>query len=255
MEFVMKIKDSVKSKLLELKLSALWQGIEQQLKSTQYDELGFLERLDDALEYLVLDVNNKRIDALRRQAKLRWPSAQISDLKFDLQKGLKKTVVANLAELKWIDSNLHIVITGPTGTGKTHLACAFANKALDHKVSVGFFRFNELLLQLLAASKNDELVKLRKKLCRYRLLIIDDWAVSPLSSEQRHLLFDLVEARDKASSLIITSQYAPDDWYDAFQDPTIADSVLDRIVHAAHVISVSGDSMREHLGIKGGKNG
>lgn len=249
----MNINREIDNKLTALKLSGISAALNTQLGSSNYDEMGFLERLDNLLEHQLIEVSNKRISTLKKQSNLRWPTAKLSDIDYTLQKSLKKTVISNLAELKWIETNRHIVITGATGTGKTHLACAFANKAILGKVPVGFYRYNELLLQLLAANKNDEIHKLRKKLNRCQLLIIDDWGVSPLNSDQRHLLFELVESRDKKASMIITSQYPVEEWYDAFQDPTIADSVLDRIVHSSHKIEMKGKSIREAYGVKGDK--
>jgi DNA replication protein DnaC len=250
----MNIRQRVESQSNQLKLSALWLALSQQLDSPKFDEMEFLERLEGLLDCQIIEMNNKRIAILQKQAHLRWPAAMLSDVDYSLQKSLKKPVINRLAELGWITSKRHLIITGPTGTGKTHLACAFANKAILTKIPVGFYRYNELMLQLLAASKAGELPQLRRKLNRLQLLVIDDWGVSPLSTEQRHLLFELIESRDRASSLIITSQYAIEDWYDAFQDPTIADSVLDRIVHSAHQIEIKGKSIREIYGVKGGKS-
>ncbi len=249
----MNINSEIDNKLSALKLSGVRMALDTQLNSSDFDEMGFLERLDDLLERQLIEVTNKRILTLKKQSNLRWPAAKLSDIDYVLQKSLKKAVITNLAELKWIEAKRHLVITGPTGTGKTHLACAFANKAILSKIPVGFYRYNDLLLQLLAANKNNEIHKLRKKLNRFQLLVVDDWGISPLSSEQRHLLFELVESRDKTASMIITSQYPVQDWYDAFQDPTIADSVLDRIIHSSHSIEMKGKSIREAYGVKGGK--
>jgi DNA replication protein DnaC len=245
------IRKEIESKLIALKLTGISAALHNQSESTEYESMGFLERLDDLLDNQLIDVANKRIATLKRQANLRWPGALVSDVNYVRQRSLKKAVITNLAELKWIESHQHLIITGPTGTGKTHLACAFANEAILNKISVGFYRYNELMLQLMAADKNGEIHKFHKKLNRIQLLVIDDWGISPLSAAQRHLIFELVESRDKASSMIITSQYPITAWYDAFQDPTIADSVLDRIVHSAHAIEMKGKSIREALGIKG----
>ena len=138
--------------------------------------------------------------------------------------------------------------------GKTHLGCAFANEAILRGIPVKFYKFQNLLTELIAADQENQLAKFRKRLSRFKLLIIDDWGISMLSSAQRHMLYDLVESRDKQCSMLITSQYPVSDWYDAFGDETIAESVLDRIVHASHKLNLTGVSMRKVNGVEGGNH-
>jgi DNA replication protein DnaC len=177
----------------------------------------------------------------------------VSTIDYQLHPGLEPAKMEALAELHWLQNNQHVVFTGPTGNGKTYLACALANQAIMAGLSVRFFRYNELLLQLAAAEKEEKFTLFCKRLCRIKVLIIDDWGVAKLSATQRHLLFELIEMRDRNSSLIITSQYPIASWHEAFGDPTIADSVLDRIVHNAHQIDRNqGGSIRKKLGVKGG---
>ena len=149
-----------------------------------------------------------------------------------------------LLEFDWVTSCENIVITGKTGAGKTHLACALANAALQRGVTVLFKRFYELLLELIAAENEQRLVRFRRKLNRMQILIIDDWGLAPLSERERHLLFEFIESRERNASLIITSQYDVKDWHSAFQDQTLADSILDRIVSYAHIIKLEGESAR-----------
>jgi len=250
----MLIKERVETKLKELKFTGIQQALANQLSSKEFQEMSFLERLDDLLDIQILTNRNRRIATLQRQANLRWPSARLSDLDYSLQKGLKKQVIKNLAELHWLEDGRHLLLTGATGTGKTHTACAFANEAILRGIPVKFYKFQHLLAELIAADQEGQLAKLRKRLSRFKVLIIDDWGISMLDAAQRHMLFDLVESRDKSSSMIVTSQYPVTDWYDAFGDATIADSVLDRIVHAAYRLNLTGVSMREVNGITGGNH-
>lgn len=250
----MSSKDIIIDKLVTLKLKGIQAALLKQFDLPDSDELGFLERLNDLLDGELIAVGNKRRLRLQRQANLRWPQANISDVDYKLQPSLKKSVIANLVELEWIRNDRHCILTGATGTGKTHLACAIGNCAIMQQIPVGFYRFNHLLLQLLAAHKEGELDKFRKKLNRIKLLIIDDWGISSLTATDRELLYDLVESRDKSSSLLITSQYPTEEWYSGFQEPTIAESVLDRIIHSAHQIHMKGPSMREAFGLQGGRN-
>ena len=248
------IRQRVEMKLKQLKLTAISIGLDKQLATDSFEEMSFLERFDDLLEQQVLCNRNKRINTLQRQANLRWPHARLSDVDFTLQKGLKKQVITNLAELSWLEEGRHVTATGATGTGKTHLACAFANEAILQGIPVKFYKFQDLLTELIAADHENLLAKFRKRLSRFKLLVIDDWGISMLSPAQRHMLYDLVESRDKDCSMIITSQYPVSDWYDAFGDETIAESVLDRIVHSAYQLNFTGVSMRKVRGLKGDDN-
>lgn len=249
----MKLRNEVIEKCQRLKLTGVMTALEMQLSSKAFDTQSFLARLDHLLSEEESSSLNKRIKTLQRQAKLRWPNAVIGMIDYKLHPGLEPAKVENLAELNWLRHNQHVVFCGPTGLGKTHLACALANKVIMAGMSVLFFRYNELLLLLTAADKEERFTQYCKKLNRASVIVIDDWGVAPLSAVQRHLLFEFIESRDQKGSLIITSQYPMSSWYEAFGDPTIADSVLDRIVHNAHQIDRNqGGSIRKKLGVHGG---
>ena len=246
----MKLKEKVLSNLVDLKLAGISEALAEQLDSPAFDDMDFLTRLDDLLTHEVLYCQNKKLVYLQKLAKLRWPNATISDIDYSLSPSLKPAKVKELALLNWITNRHHLIITGLTGTGKTYIACALSKKAIAEGIPVLYFRFSELILNLERANKQDKLLGLHRKLLKTPLIIIDDWGVAPLNAAERHLLFELIEARDKKGSMLITSQYAVKDWYDAFQDPTIADATLDRIVHQAHEIDLKGGSIRKALGMK-----
>lgn len=253
MEVLMKLKERVIERCTNLKLGGVMEALEIQFASKTYDSKSFLARLEHLLSIEETSTLNKRIKMLQRQAKLRWPNAVVATIDYQLHPGLEPDKMEDLAELHWLRNNQHIVFTGPTGNGKTYLACSLANQAIMEGISVRFFRYNELLLELAAADKEEKFTQFCKKLCRVKVLIIDDWGVAKLNTTQRHLLFELIEMRDRNSSLVITSQYPMSSWHEAFGDPTIADSVLDRIVHNAHHIDrKQGGSIRKKLGINGG---
>lgn len=171
----MKLRNEVIEKCQRLKLTGVMTALEMQLSSKAFDTQSFLARLDHLLSEEESSSLNKRIKTLQRQAKLRWPNAVIGMIDYKLHPGLEPARIESLAELDWVENNLHLVITGPTGAGKTYLACALANQAIMSGISVRFFRYNELLLQLAAADKEEKFTQLCKKLCRIKVLIIDDW--------------------------------------------------------------------------------
>lgn len=245
----MKLKEKVFESLADLKLNGLSEALITQFASPDFDDMDFLTRLDDLLANEALYCQNKKLAYLQKLAKLRWPNAAICDIDYSLSPSLKPAKVKELALLNWISNKHHVIISGLTGTGKTYIACAMAKQALAEGIPVLYFRFGELILNLERANKQDKLLTLHRKLLKTPLIIIDDWGVAPLSAVERHLLFELIEARDKKGSMIITSQYAVKDWYDAFQDPTIADATLDRIVHQAHEIALKGGSIRKAMGM------
>lgn len=251
LEVVMKLREKVIQTLTELKFNGMKEALESQFLSIEYDNMDFLSRFDELLCHEENDYRNRRVSYLQKQAKLRWPNAAVNDIKYELHPSLKPTKMKELAQLVWVLNKQHIVITGATGTGKTYIACALAQQAIMEGTPVLYFRFNELILNLVAADKNEKLTAFMRRLNKTKLIIIDDWGISPMNPVERHLLFELIESRDKKGSMIITSQYPIKAWYDAFQDPTIADATLDRIVHQTHEIVLKGESIRKAIGMNG----
>jgi DNA replication protein DnaC len=246
------LKNKITSNLTELKLHGMVSALKHQLSNDNYEEKGFLQRLDEIVVEQLNVTSNVRIARLMKQASIRFPSASIGGIDYTVMPSLKPALVEELAQLEWLKNHRHIIITGPTGTGKTTLASALANTVITHGIAAFHCRFKTLILNLAAAERDRRAAIFKRKVEKVPLLIIDDWGTAPLSVTERHSLFELIEKRDQNSSLLITSQFAVVEWHDAFGDATVADSTLDRIVHSAHKIALKGESIRKLLGLKGG---
>lgn len=187
---------------------------------------------------------DKRFANRLRNAKMRFPNACIEDVNFAASRGLDRRQILALAQGDWIKAKEQIILTGQTGTGKTWLACAFAHQAarLDH--SVFYVRMPRLFEDMAMARLDGRFPRLVDKLSRVQLLVLDDWGTHGLTDQQRLDLLELFEERYQRRSTIITAQLPVSGWHDMIGEPTIADAILDRIVHNAHRISLKGDSMR-----------
>jgi DNA replication protein DnaC len=187
---------------------------------------------------------DKRFANRLRNAKMRFPNACIEDVNFAASRGIDRRQVLALAQGEWIKAKEQIILTGQTGTGKTWLACAFGHQAarLDH--SVLYVRMPRLFDDMAMARLDGRFPKLVDRLARVQLLILDDWGTHGLTDQQRLDLLELFEERYQRRSTIITAQLPVSGWHDMIGEPTIADAILDRIVHNAHRIDLKGDSMR-----------
>lgn len=187
---------------------------------------------------------DKRFANRLRNAKMRFPNACIEDVDFAASRGLDRRQILSLAQGDWIKAREQIILTGQTGTGKTWLACAFAHQAarLDHSVS--YVRMPRLFEDMAMARLDGRFPRLVDKLARVQLLVLDDWGTHGLTDQQRLDLLELFEERYQRRSTIITAQLPVSGWHTMIGEPTIADAILDRIVHNAHRIELKGDSMR-----------
>jgi DNA replication protein DnaC len=189
---------------------------------------------------------NKRLARRLREARLRQ-SAAVEDVDFRAHRGLDRALFLNLATCQWIRDHHLLVVTGPTGIGKSWLACALGHKACREGFSVLYKRATRLFIDLAQARGEGRLPRLMTTLERTRLLIIDDWGPEPLNAEQRRDLLEIVDDRYDRGSLLITSQVPVNRWHEVIGDPTLADAILDRIIHRAHRIELKGPSLRRRL--------
>jgi len=189
---------------------------------------------------------NKRLARRLREARLRQ-SAVVEDVDFRAHRGLDRALFQKLATCEWVRDHHHLVMIGPTGIGKSWLACALGHKACREGFSVVYKRASRLFGDLTQARGEGRLPRVLTALERVRLLIIDDWGPEPLNAEQRRDLLEIVDDRYERGSLFITSQVPVNRWHEVIGDPTLADAILDRIVHRAHRIELKGPSLRRHL--------
>lgn len=227
-----------------LRLTGLLQALEEQLEHPAMAELGFEERLAILVDREVLYRENRRLVRLLRAAKLRV-SACVEDIDYRHPRGLEKSRMASLIALDWIHQSLNLCLTGPTGCGKTWLACAIGNEACRRGFSVRYLRLPRLFEMLRIAHGDGSYTKLMNQLLKTDLLILDDWGIQKVSAAQRNDLMEVIEDRHGRRSTLIASQLPTDHWHEYIGEATIADAILDRLLHGAHRLNLTGESMRK----------
>lgn len=231
--------------LHSLRLAGMADALEQQLSQLNtYEDLGFLERLSMLVNSEATCRDNRKITRLLRQARLRL-HAQPADIDYRTRRGLHKDTMAQLLQLDWIRHHRNLLIEGPTGTGKTFLACALGQTACEHGLSVRYYRASRLFDALTIAHGDGSFGKLLVQLAKTQLLIIDDWGLDVLTQQQRNDLLEIMEDRHGQGATLITSQLPVTHWHEAIGDPTLADAILDRLLHNSHKIQLKGESMRK----------
>jgi len=206
-------------------------------------ELSFEEKLEYLLHYEVTLRKNKKINRLLGNSGLRH-SVRMEDLKSDESRGLSRTQLLSLMRLSFIGEHRNLIITGATGCGKTHLACAIGNKACIEGYSVKFVKLPVFLEEIKISHQTNSFIKLLNKLISYDLLILDDLGLTQIDDGQLHDLFNIIDERYKLKSIIITSQLPPQTWHSYFNHPTMADAILDRLLSQAERIELLGESLR-----------
>jgi DNA replication protein DnaC len=230
--------------LQSLRLRGMFKALQEQLQLPETDALSFEERLGLLLEREVTERETRRLRTRLKQARLR-ENAAIEDIDYRANRGLDKGLMTRLASCQWIGEHLNVLITGPTGVGKTWIACALANKACREGLSVRYLRLPRLLQELGIARADGRYPKLLAELAKTDLLVLDDWGLTPLNDEQRRDLLEILDDRFNARSTLVTCQLPIAHWHEYLADPTLADAILDRLVHCAYKLNLSGESLRK----------
>ena len=231
-------------KLQALRLAGMARAFEDQQRLPEIGSLSFEERLGLLVDREMTDRENRRLKTRLRQARLRQQAA-LEDVDFRHPRGLDKSLIAQLSSCHWVDQHHNIPITGPTGCGKTFLACALAHKACREGYTVRYLRLPRLFQDLQIAKGDGRYPKLLAALAKTDLIALDDWGLAPPTDEQRRDLLELLEDRHGLRSTIVAAQLPVDKWHAQIGDPTLADAILDRLIHNAHKIPLKGDSMRK----------
>jgi DNA replication protein DnaC len=230
--------------LHQLGLAGMARAFTELQTDAQAADLNHAEWLALLLDREMTDRHDRRLKARLRYARLRH-HAIVEDVDYRAPRGLDRALFQKLAAGAWIDVPQNLIIEGPTGVGKSWLACALGYKACRENLSVFYQRVPRLFAALALARGDGRYARLLKQLARVDLLILDDWGPEPLITEQQRDLLEIVEDRYSAGSLIITSQVPIDRWYEIVGNPTLADAILDRIIHNAHRIELKGESLRK----------
>jgi DNA replication protein DnaC len=231
--------------LRSLKLTGMADGLEQQISQpSTHEELGFEERLALLVDRESMYRQNNKISRLLKAAKLKL-QAYPEDIDYSHPRGLQKNQFADLLSSHWVHQHHNILITGPTGCGKTYLACVLATQACRHGLSVRYFRTSRLLEMLNVAHGDGRFPRLIQQIAKTDVLIMDDWGLEKMNLAQRNDLLEIMEDRHGLKSTVITSQLPIDQWHKAIGDATLADAILDRLLHNAHKLKLKGESMRK----------
>ena len=231
-------------KLTQLRMSAFRAALEEQLHSSQYADLPFEDRLGLLIDRECTHRDNNRLKRRLRAARLALP-ATIEDLDISPSRGLDRRLVLQLAQGEWIRQHLNILVLGPTGVGKTFLACALAHAACRHNFNVRYQRTSRLLHQTTLAHADGSYPKLLDAFARVQLLVLDDWLRDPLTRLQSQDLLEILDDRYGRSSTLVATQVPIAEWHARFPDPTIGDAILDRLVHNAYRLALKGESRRK----------
>ena len=230
--------------LRQLKLPGMTAALTAQLEQPKSYDLAFEERLTLLIDAEKIYRKNKKLERLLKGARLRY-NACVEDIDYAHTRGLEKEKVASLLSCQWIKDSLNVLITGPTGTGKSWLGCALGQQACRQGFSVMYLRFSTLLEKMRLSRADGTYTKFLGTLAKAELLILDDWLLETLEPKDRHGILEIMEDRYERKALMITTQIPRSGWHERLGDPTLADAILDRVLSQSIDFELKGESMRK----------
>ena len=233
------------TKLNEMRLFGMAQSYTERRIKPDHKDLSFDEFFGLVVEDEYIYRKNKKLTRLIRDARFKFSSACLEDIDYRQPRGLNKTHVVNLQNTSWLEKHQNILITGATGVGKTYLACAFGAWACRNGFTALYYRWPRLFGDMLSSKGEGNYLKHLKKLAKIDLLVIDDFGLNPLSTSDRKDLLEVIEDRYMSGSTIIAGQLPIKEWHEFIGEPTIADAVMDRILHLSYKFELKGGSMRK----------
>jgi DNA replication protein DnaC len=231
-------------KLAQLRLTDVKEALKEQMSNTKYQDLAFEDRLGLLIDYELTRRSDRRLKRQIKQASFR-EKATISDLDMSAKRGIDRKLIFSLTQGFWINQHLNVIITGATGVGKTYLGCALGRSACEQGTSVRYFKTSRLLHEIEGCHVDGSWGKFLDKLAKIQLIIFDDWFRDTLNVKQTRNLLEVFDDRWQKGSVILISQLPIENWHSRMQDPTLADAVLDRIIHNAYKIDMKGESRRK----------
>lgn len=233
-------------KLETLRLTGMAKAFREQLDRPETSGFTFEERLGLLVDRELTERESRRLQTRLKKARLRQTAA-FEDIDYRKGRGLDKQLLLHLASCEWVQKRQNVIITGPTGVGKSYVACALAHKACLTGFGSAYHRLPRLIEDIQLSRGDGRYIKLLKSLSKIDLLVLDDWGLARLAADHQRDLLEILDDRHMTRSTIVTSQLPIEHWHEAMADPTLADAILDRLVHNAHHIQLKGESMRKQL--------